>query len=645
MKTILVISCVFFLFSSTLGQVNSSLKSNHSKPKVNITNIYFYQSPKCLLLADTLEALVVFKKNQEFAKEYITLQKKGDKYSFEYTVPDSVAVLLIAIVDAKIDFSEYSPFYGIKKKVTDNNNGNGFIVHLYDSKGNPFANEPIQEVELLLYWGYYMDLITPSNKAIIEKYKLAYGRNPEQKKENNYVDYLNILYKEKKDAVREQLLNYANEKGKNGIHESDFLNAAKVYGVLKMSVEKQEIEDKILQAYPFGQLAKQKYWNRQFDHKSELKETEQSILTDMSEYVSEFSDSSQNDFFYGKIVSLLFDIADWDGGLKYQELVYDKSMNAYLNNKYAKKIADPIIDNRGNNLEIAKMLSRKALQYIKDKESTTAGKLEANIIGDYFLYLNTYALVLYKLNQYDSAFYYQDMMYHQGKVLNTEGLERYAVYAEKVKGLSFVKNFLEQQLLLGVNSAKMLTQLQSVYKQLNLPENEFTNLQKKNNVLAEQKNIAAIKKKLGTTTAKDFTLKNLLGNDVTLSTYKGKVVILDFWATWCAPCKASFPGMQELVNKHKEDTDVVFLFVDVLETKDPQKVREMVRSYVKDNNYSFNVLFDEKNQVVKDYKVVAIPHKFVIDKKGSVVFISDDINYLDDISLVIDGAKNNENYP
>ena len=297
------------------------------------------------------------------------------------------------------------------------------------------------------------------------------------------------------------------------------------------------------------------------------------------------------------------------------------------------------MDNPGNDLEIAKILSRKALNYIEDTKSKMAGKTETYVQGDYFLYLNTYALILYKLKQYDSAFYYQDMLYRKGKVLNTEGLEHYAAYAEKVKGLDFEQQFLELQLLRGVNSPKMLARLQSVYKQLSLPEDRFTILRKQNNILSEQKNAATIKKKLGTTAAKDFTLKNLLGNDVTLSTYKNKVVILDFWATWCAPCKASFPDMQELVNKYKNDTDVVFLFIDVLETKEPIKVREMVADYIKENNYSFNVLFDEKNTVAKEYKIYAIPQKFVIDKKGNVVYMSDDITYLTDISVVIEGAK------
>lgn len=61
---------------------------------------------------------------------------------------------------------------------------------------------------------------------------------------------------------------------------------------------------------------------------------------------------------------------------------------------------------------------------------------------------------------------------------------------------------------------------------------------------------------------------------------------------------------------------------------------------MKENSYTFNVLFDENNKVVKDYKIEAIPQKFIIDKKGEILFISD-VNYFDDISAVIEEAKNN----
>ncbi len=255
--------------------------------------------------------------------------------------------------------------------------------------------------------------------------------------------------------------------------------------------------------------------------------------------------------------------------------------------------------------------------------------------GTHNTFADTYALILYKLGQYDSAFYYQDAVYMQHGELDAGGLERYAVYAEKVKGANYARKVIEEQLLSGVNSPAMLSQLQSIYKQLNLPEDEFKKLQEKYNLVSRQKTAEAIKAKLGTTIAKNFTLKNILGEAVSLSSLKDKVVILDFWATWCGPCRASFPAMQEAVNKYKEDSTVAFLFIDVWENKAPKKMQEEAAKFIKDNKYSFNVLLDVDDKVITDYRVEGIPAKFVIDKKGNIVFMGNSSN----ISLEIENAR------
>jgi peroxiredoxin len=129
--------------------------------------------------------------------------------------------------------------------------------------------------------------------------------------------------------------------------------------------------------------------------------------------------------------------------------------------------------------------------------------------------------------------------------------------------------------------------------------------------------------------APKFALKDLSGKTVSLTDLKGKVVILDFWATWCVPCKASFPGMQMAVTKYKHDPNVEFLFIDIMEQTDGY-VNE-VKKFIAENKYTFQVLFDEKNQANKwknrirtdyGYGSAQIPAHYVIDKKGRIRFES-----------------------
>ncbi len=153
-----------------------------------------------------------------------------------------------------------------------------------------------------------------------------------------------------------------------------------------------------------------------------------------------------------------------------------------------------------------------------------------------------------------------------------------------------------------------------------------------------------------TVPAPNFTLKDLDGNVVSLKNLKGKVIVLDFWSTWCVPCKKSFPAMQLAVNAYKNDPAVKFLFIHTWETtKTPL---EDVKKYIAQSGFNFQVLMDLKdgaghNAAVEDYGVSAIPAKFIIDQAGNIVFkltgfTGTDADALQEISERITLAKNHK---
>jgi peroxiredoxin len=114
-------------------------------------------------------------------------------------------------------------------------------------------------------------------------------------------------------------------------------------------------------------------------------------------------------------------------------------------------------------------------------------------------------------------------------------------------------------------------------------------------------------------TAPDFTLKALDGKSVSLSQFRGKKVILNFWASWCSPCKIELPHLQAVWNKYSAGGDVILLTV-----AGSQSDEDAIRSYVKDNNYNFTVCLDPDDSTFNRYEIVSIPKTYFIDKGGVI---------------------------
>lgn len=123
---------------------------------------------------------------------------------------------------------------------------------------------------------------------------------------------------------------------------------------------------------------------------------------------------------------------------------------------------------------------------------------------------------------------------------------------------------------------------------------------------------------------KDFELKNSNGDNVKLSDYKGKVIVLNFFATWCPPCKAELPGFVKMVNEYN-GKDVVFVFIDVGEGE------ETVKSFLAANNYNFTPLMDYDSKVSGMYDVRGIPTTFIINKDFNI--INQHVGFMDETTL------------
>jgi len=111
---------------------------------------------------------------------------------------------------------------------------------------------------------------------------------------------------------------------------------------------------------------------------------------------------------------------------------------------------------------------------------------------------------------------------------------------------------------------------------------------------------------------RDFTLPLLGGGNAALSSYKGKVVILNFWATWCPPCRVEMPSMETLYQRFNAQ-GLEILAVDIGESA------SAIQQFIRSAGYTFPVLLDSANRVSSIYGIEAIPTTYIIDREGKII--------------------------
>jgi peroxiredoxin len=111
--------------------------------------------------------------------------------------------------------------------------------------------------------------------------------------------------------------------------------------------------------------------------------------------------------------------------------------------------------------------------------------------------------------------------------------------------------------------------------------------------------------------APDFTLNDISGKPVTLSQFRGKVIILNFWSIWCGPCLAEMPSLNKLYLEFKDKGLIVLSLAE-----DPAE--KPVKSYIQDKGIAFPILMDKDKKIYLKYSLFGIPVTFLIDKKGLI---------------------------
>lgn len=292
----------------------------------------------------------------------------------------------------------------------------------------------------------------------------------------------------------------------------------------------------------------------------------------------------------------------------------------------------------------AKKAMNSAAQYLNATDG--AGRFAAS---GYPGLCNTYVNILYEEKKYDEALKYIQALYKHNKELNIATNYTYAKLLMHFNRNQEAYDKLDTVMKTGRAAPELVKTFKQLYVTVKGSDKGYANYMADIRVAVLKNLKEKLAKEIMDKPAPLFTLTDIYGKKVSLKDYRGKTVVLDFWATWCGPCKRSFPAMQMIQNKYKNDPNVKFLFIHTWEKSDNATAE--AKAYIQKMKYNFEVLMDLKdpktkeNKVVSSYGVKGIPAKFIIDPNGNIRFQLTGFEgsneaAVDEVSTMIDLARN-----
>lgn len=282
--------------------------------------------------------------------------------------------------------------------------------------------------------------------------------------------------------------------------------------------------------------------------------------------------------------------------------------------------------------EMAAINNTKALEFAsgelesakKMKDMTALnGPRKIDPKSAYDNFINLYGKLLFKAGKNEEAFRYTAEAYHNIKKKDEELIENYAFLSslngDYVQALPILAKAVEG----GKFEQKYIDQVKKGYTKLNPDKDADAYVEGLKNTFIK-KIRANISSMMVHEAAPDFTVTDVNGKKVSLADFKGKTIVLDFWATWCGPCVESFPAMQMAANRYINDPDVKFLFIYTWNNV-PDLLNDG-KKFLASRNYTFDLYLDPRNPDTKQsaaadaFKIDGIPAKFIIDGKGRIRF-------------------------
>lgn len=581
--------------------------------------------------AGDVSALVYVYDSKGYYVEEKSLTKSGSRYSASVSLPADATVVGFV-------------FSAGEKK--DNNSKKGYVTQVYNDRQQPVAGSYRTMYSIYGEYAGYELGIERNPELGLPFMEKEYKDYPQNAKENFQQYFMGLISVKHPDAETIILGELPKLEALEGLSEQNLNALASFYNRFKQKEKADALIAKRKEKFPDGQWKRNEEWSKAYAEKDadlRVQKVEEFIAKYKPEnawgYRAELAGSLAKEKKWDLLDKVVKKMDPKDAASFYNNTTWnwaEKDENLELAKKFSKQATD-FAKNQMDNPQGEKPRTRTAAQWKRDREST------------YSMYADTYAFILYKLKDYKTGFEYaKDAAVNIRKKKDAEYNDRYALLLEKVAPAEQVKKEMEELVKAGAAGRDAREVLHRSYVKVNKSDKGYDAYMAD----LDAENLAKIKaelaKKMISKDAPGFRLVNLQGNEVDFASLKGKVVVVDFWATWCGPCIASFPSMQKMVQKYKNNPDVEFLFIDTWESGSNRK--KLVEEFIAKNKYSFNVLYDKAKEegsnefvVVKDYDVEGIPTKFVVDGNGQIRFKSvgwsgNEFAFMQELQMMIEMA-------
>ncbi len=598
--TLILLASVLIVCSGSSS--TSQLTISPDKPKPGDTVTFSYVPADKQFQASDKFTLYVYSFSKELpAVTPVSLAKSGKKWTGSYPV-DKTAFGLAAKI--KLD-----------EKNEDTNKGQGYFFPLY----NPSAQIlPGYKAGLALAYTSWGQLIGVENdmKKALQLTEEDFLANPTLKKD--FVNsYLRLLQSLKPEGWEKKSGAFVDEV--SSLPDLDDSALTTIYG----HYAQQGNQEKAMAIYQQAQKnPKGDFFQVQALMQFRTIQDPKSRLDFLAKFKEEFPDSKYIDSIVGMIAQSLIQENKLEEAQTFLENNQDKGQPYYFyviasqagQNEAQTDLALKAID-QGQALTQAQLSQPDKFKPAYYTEEEWRDQLEKTLMP---MFLGLKGQILIKKGQASEALPFLKQAYdlNQGKDAGVTADYARALLANQ--DFTQATSVLEKTGQDGFINSELMGLLKQAYTGLHKSEEGWDKYQSDLQASALKIMKADLTKKMINEAAVPFELKDLEGKAVKLGDYSGKVVVLDFWATWCGPCLSSFPGMKTLVEEYQKTPEVAFVFVNCWQ--DEENKEQVVKDFLGKNQYPFYVLMDTTNKVTSDFGVSGIPTKFVIDPKGRIKF-------------------------